>query len=470
MKSLFSRSIQHVVLFVGIMLFAASCAKNDETADTDTNPQTEQTTLKLEPQSIEALVSTYQQTHKDEQLDGARMIRVFNKFMEIVGSNERFTGKKPSHIQAIYAYGIKGIAYHEIWFTNADKNVEGWVLLSATDKDYPVVNFSQGTPYSATLVKKAGTMGKIFRFGVSYYALEQDGKKTAEHGQIPSSMMNDASDKSEGGLGNSKDPSVGLDNGKTELKEGVDFFPVHSYDELKQLFPKYYFSEKRQRTALLMADKFFTGNGLDKRAAYQYRYISGSLPFYTQIPANSGFNPFACWSGCSNNAWTNIYGWWDRNRAKANLIPTTSTGETSPLYRNTAARRGSVDPVQMYCRAVSNTYCGDGTGWTLWSDTWRGYQYAPAKGYGYNYQYQWCNSGGCNVSLANIVTDGIANNYTPVYVGANSHAYVGYGWSQWDTNTDWTWAYCYPGWSETNKDDVWVFWHDWYASVKIFVY
>jgi hypothetical protein len=124
----------------------------------------------------------------------------------------------------------------------------------------------------------------------------------------------------------------------------------------------------------------------------------------------------------------------------------------------------------MYIRSVSYTYCGSGTGWTKWSDTWRGSQYAPYKGYGYLYQYYWCNSAGCNVTLANILTDGVANNYRPVYIGANSHAYVGYGWAQWSGNTDWTLAYCYPGWSENNNDDVWIWWHDFNAAVKMFVY
>ena len=474
MKRFFFQSVQHLIVFFCIAFFVAACEKQEFGATQDSVTTNNPTTLHFEPQSIENLISAYVQTHKDEKLDVARMTTVYYKFMEIMGSNERFKDKKPCRIQPIYAYGVPGVAYHEIWFAGKDKTTaEGWVLLSATAQDYPVVNFSQGTPYSLNLLSKASNAGKIYRFGVSYYALEENGRKTAEHGSMPKVINNDASEKSEGGAGDSKDPSIGSKNGTIQLQEGSDFFTIKSYEELTKLFPKYYFSEKRKRTAREMDDKFFADNSLNKistRAAYQYRYISGDHGYFTQIPAYTGYNPFACWSGCNNNAWANIYAWWDRNMSKGYLIPTTATGETSPIYRNTYYRQVSADPVQMSCRALANTYCGDGTGWTLWSDTWKGALYTGKIGYAYTYYYQWCNSGGCDVNLANIATDGIANNYRPVYIGANSHAYLGYGWAQWDTNTDWTWAYCYPGWAENNSDDVWVFWHDWHASVKLFIH
>jgi hypothetical protein len=344
--------------------------------------------------------------------------------------------------------------------------------MSATEKDLPVVNFSHGTPYSAHLIEKTRVDGKIYRFGVSYYALEQNGQKTADYGQMPTIISNPAVEKSESGAGDSKDPSVERNNGKVELKEGADYFTINSYEELKQKYAQFYFNEKRSRVASQMADKFFISNSLkslDTRA-YQYRWVSGNHGYYTQIPANSSVNNNPCWSGCNNNAWANIFAWWDGTMAKASLIPTTSTGETTPLYRNTAARQNSSDPVQMYSRAVSNTYCGSGTGWTAWGDSWRGTQYVPTKGYGYTFYYQWNNNPGGNINLANIVTDGIANNYRPVHIGANSHFYVGIGWSQWATNTDWTWAYCYPGWNEDTRDNVWVSWHDMTATVKLFIH
>jgi hypothetical protein len=303
--------------------------------------------------------------------------------------------------------------------------------------------------------------------------LEQNGQKTAEFGQMPTAMSNPAAvRKGESGGGDSKDPSVAAKNGKSELIEGVDFFPIHNYHELKELYAKYYFTETRRRVANRMNDKFFSSdlNQSLQMRAYNYRWVPGQLGYFSQIYPYTSINYNPCYSGCNNNAWANLYAWWDGSGGRGNMIPTTSTGETTPILRNTIARQNATDPVQMYSRGASGTYCGGVTGWTYWSTAWKSAAYVGTRGYGYTFYYQWNNVPGENVNLANILTDGIANNYKPVHVGANSHFYVAYGWSQWDTNTDWTWAYCYPGFSESNKDDVWISWHDLLSSVKMFVH
>lgn len=463
---------KYAVVCMAFVLGLVSCVKNKDGELVPVKRSTDIVVFKGESKSIEELIGDYVKAHPDENLDSAKITRIFNRFLAIINSDERFVNRKPSHIQPIYSYGVDGVAYYEIWFAGADKTLGGWVLISATDKDYPIVNYSHGVPYSSRLVD--GSDGKVYRFGVSYYVLEKDGKKVSDYGQAPAYINNSLVDNGETGDADSKDPNSGLNNGKIQPQEGIDFFPVSDYEALKALFAKYYFTDSRKNTAKKMYSTFFSNEkgskGLRTADAYQYRWVSGQIGLYTQIPANYRFNTFACWAGCNNNAWASLYSWWDRNLSKVNLIPTTSTGEVSALYRNTTARENVVDPVQMYCRSVSNTYCGSGTGWTKWSDSWRGYQYAPSRGYGWSYSYQWNNSAGANVNLANVVTDGIANNYRPVHIGANSHFYVGYGWAQWDTNTDWTWAYCYPGWSTSTVDDVWVSWHDFNASVRLFIY
>ena len=467
------KNLKYLLLVVTLTWAFTACKNKDGKLPIDS--KTDIVVVNGEPKSIEELISDYQKANPNNKLDSGRVIAIFNKFVSLMNGNDRFPGKAPIHIQPIFAYGVEGVAYYEVWFAGADKTLQGWVLISATDKDYPIVNFSHGTPYSSRLLTSGNTDGKVYRFGVSYYTLEKDGKKVSEYGKIPPYVLNSLVEKSEGGVADSKDPNSGLDNGKVVTQEGIDFFAVNNdYESLKSLFPKYYFTDSRKNTAAAINATLLANNGSrsDARSAdtYLYRWVSGNFGFYTQIPANSGFNPYPCWSGCVNNAWTSMFGWWDRNMAKASLIPTTSGGETSPIYNNTAARRNSVDPVQMYVRSLVGTYCGSGTGWTSNSNVWKGYGYVPSKGYGWSYSYQWCNSAGCNVNLANIVTDGIANNYRPVHVCANSHAYVGYGWAQWDTNTNLTWAYCYPGWNIDNRDDVWIIWNDFTATTKLFVY
>jgi hypothetical protein len=126
MKNVFSSTFKHLVFLLSMTFMVVSCDKKDETADTELNPKTEQKTFQGEPQSIAALISAYQQAHRNERLDSFRVATVFNKFVDMMGTNKSFEGKKPCHIQPIYAYGVTGVAYHEIWFAKPDKTVEGF--------------------------------------------------------------------------------------------------------------------------------------------------------------------------------------------------------------------------------------------------------------------------------------------------------------------------------------------------------
>ena len=344
MKNVFSSTFKHLTFILSMTFMVVSCDKKDETADTVLDPKTEQKTFQGEPQSIADIISAYQQAHKNERLDSFKVATVFNKFVDMMGTNKSFDGKKPCHIQPIYAYGVTGVAYHEIWFAKPDKTVEGWVLMSATEQDLPVVNFSHGTPYSASMVDKAGAEGKIYRFGVSYYALEQNDKKIADYGQMPTTIGNPAVTKSGKGGGDSKTLIAGSDGGTAEMKEGVDFFTISNYEELKQKYAQFYFTDKRKRVASEMSNQFFDNNSLkalQTRDAYKYYWVAGTHGYYTQIPPYTGVNNNPCFSGCTNNAWANIFAWWDGTGGKGALIPTTSTGETTPIYRNTWERRNS---------------------------------------------------------------------------------------------------------------------------------
>lgn len=469
-----------LLLFVAIMFFSCNKEQDFTKAPPVTNPD-KGALLEKKSTTIEALAEQYFKTHQAEAAHAAKVISVTNEFLAINKLSDEFKNKYPARIQPIYAYGIDGVAYYEVWFTEDSKTPKGWILISATDKDYPLVNFSYGTPYSSRMLNKSNQNSKVYRFGVSYYTMEENGMKVAEYGKMPTYIGNSSVELEGSGIEDTKNPSRNARKGATEATAGVAYLQVDGYESLKELYAKHYYSAKRGAVAQEMSRRLFPAkghgeavkaNGSNLRTAgyYQYRWVPGTKTYYTQIPAYTSYNNYPCWSGCNNNAWTGIYGWWDANKAKAALIPTTSLGEPSPLYRNTAARRNSVDPVQMYIRSISGTYCGSGTGWTYWYNVHKGVFYAGAKGYGYNYRYQWCNSAGCNVALANIVTEGIANNYTPVYVGANAHAYIGFGWAQWTDNTDWTLAYCYPGWNENDSDNVWIWWRDMNAATRLYIY
>lgn len=419
----------------------------------------------LNGQPIDLLSKAYFDTHTDQVQHQDKLETTTHAFLASLGNNEHFENKLPCHIQPIYAYGIEGVAYYEIWFTEDNKTVEGWVLVSATDKDYPIVNFSQGIPYSSRMKDQFNSSTKVYRFGVSYYALEENGQKINDYGLIPQVLANGNSDRSDSGEGDSSN-EVTID--QTEPVEGEDYFTIENYDDLKQKFAATYFTVERANSAEQMTRSM--AEEATDRSSYSYRWVSGSRCYFTQIQANTSVNGNNCWSGCNNNAWTNVYGWWDFNKGKSRLIPTSTAGVSSPRFRILATDQAVVDPVQMYLFDKCDTYCNNGGGWTYWKKMHNGRLYAGSKNYGYYYKYQWCNSSGCNVKLANITTEAIANNGELLVIGANAHMYVGYGWAQNPTNTQATWAYCYPGWSTNNSDDVWIWWKDFNATTRIKVY
>jgi len=455
--------IINFMLLLAIGVFFSACSKeNDQIIPTvEVNEQQLETvTANHKGKTIEALSKEYFAKHQLESQHKDKLIQVTNAFFVKYGQAKEFDNKMPAKIQPIYAYGIEGVAYYEVWFTEDDKTIKGWLLTSTTDKDLPLVNFSLGTPYSSHMLGKTSIDTKVYRFGASYFAREDNSQKVAEYGAFPKVIFNPESTKSQ-----EVNSENGPENETTlELEEGVDYFSIQDYEDLKNNFAQHYFSVKRAQAAREMTASLIAPGA--SRVAYSYRWTGGSQCYYTQIPANTSSNTTACWAGCNNNAWANLYGWFDRNRGKTRLIPTTSTGETSPLYRNTNARRASVDPVQMYTYTQQGTYCKNGGGWTKTSNAYKGYRYATFKSYGYSYHSYWGN----NSTLANIVTEGIANRREPVLVGANSHMYVGYGWAQDPNDTNATWAYCYPGWKTDNSDDLWVWWKDFVVSTRMTVY
>lgn len=464
-----------LVLVVSLMLGVSlsSCKKDREQAPV-TNSQTETLIAADEGKAIEVLADEYFRKHSDEEENASQLIAITKDFLAFNQGTDEFGHKKPCHIQPIYAYGVEGVAYYEVWFTEDDNTVKGWLISSVTDSDLPLLNFSNGIPYSSRLTDQALEGDKIYRFGVSYFVLERNGQKVAEYGQMPTLFF--SAEAASGTGGNDKNGQISGegDGSLSNLRSGVDYYEVANYESLKSIFPGAYFSDARKTASQQMRTEIKSREETVSNArvadAFNYVWVDGPFCYYTQIPANSGHNNTSCFSGCNNNAWACLYGWWDLNRGKGRLIPTTSSGETSPRYRNTVARRNSVDPVIMNIRSLAGTTCSGNAGMTRWSNMHLGYHYAGNNSYGWDTRWWYCTSKGCNVNLANIVTEGIANNRTPVIIGANSHMYVGYGWAQIPTDTQATWAYCYPAWQENHNDDVWIHWKDFNATTRMFVY
>jgi len=309
---------------------------------------------------------------------------------------------------------------------------------------------------------------KVYRFGGAYFTAEDaQGRLVSEYGNRPRLVQ--SRDLTGSGTNDRHEPLAEPTPEQTARESRAV-----SYPELRQVFGPQYFTPERARVAsehrARAERETASATATDP---YNYRWISASWAqtHYQQIPSNTAPNNNACWSGCQNNAWANIYGWWDRHMGKGNLIPTTSAGETTAQDRNTSARAAVVDPIQMWVHARSGTYCNGSDGWTLWRNGWRGADYPYyGVGYGWRYQYRWCDSAGCNAELRTLAQESIGVHAAPAHVGANAHFYVAYGLAEHSTNPDWVWVYGYPGWQTSSADDTWIYWRDLHSTTLLLVY
>src|SRR4030095_10437188 len=127
------KSILHKLLsaFIAASLLFASCQK-EEIQNHNPLSQGIQPSGNFQGRSIEALSKEYFTANPAESANEAKVISVINEFSLINKTMKKLKEKPPCRIQPIYAYGIDGVAYYEVWFTEDNKTAQGWVLVSAT--------------------------------------------------------------------------------------------------------------------------------------------------------------------------------------------------------------------------------------------------------------------------------------------------------------------------------------------------
>jgi hypothetical protein len=109
-----------MLLFIAAIIF--SCNKDEDLKEDPPQQQANETTvLGGKATTIEALCDQYFQTHKEEAAHAEKIISVTNEFFAINKQTEEFKNKKPVRLQPIYAYGIDGVAYYEVWFTEDNR-------------------------------------------------------------------------------------------------------------------------------------------------------------------------------------------------------------------------------------------------------------------------------------------------------------------------------------------------------------
>jgi hypothetical protein len=383
--------------------------------------------------------------------------------------------------------GARVVAFHPI--EDPDGNIDFWeaqlqkgdgpagyVMLSATQRNYPIVEMSPGgESHFGYFSKKVGAPFHMMRFGSGYLAaLSDDGQVLAEVGDRPRLLPDECR------------PSATVEGRSVDGQELVHpnqpsvpscaAVKEPSIQELKTSYARFLPSDakalaaawKRVRSAakaapapqgLTTADtkqtwsdgtwNYYFANGYDYYLANSNCGIQQDITYFTQMPPNSYPNTTDNYSGCGPTAWMNLFGWWSRH------------GRPGVLQGPHLVDDSYIDFVTMDFNDLLNVHGGltgdDGNTFT-W-DIANGYQWIsqplsqsgfPAPwydltGYWYRYgtvaiDYDW---------VYEVGRDSIITNKTPLVVAyaSDSHITVAYGLAE--LTTGWqngSYLWINPGW------------------------
>lgn len=422
----------------------------------------------------EVLKKTTHEEHSSTVLQNTEL------FLKMTAHTEAFTNKKPLRVVPLYSHDIEDAAYYEIWFTEDGTSPSGWVTISVTNDDLPFLSFSlNGKPYSQRVLSqleqqeegvKSGQ--RIYRYNAGYYSCEDAwGNKLADYGTMPGKLPL----LSKGVVQFQMEEGMQEDlSGRLRVPERRDlaarpveslhFRRIDTYDDLK-LHSASKSCQTLQRKSRVegIRQQFSSAEvetkALPAMAGSETRQVTGTKTYHTQIAERTGYNLWPGKSGCNNNAWLNIYCWWEINQGKTNLIPNLGAA-SCPTNRDTPAARDIVDPIQIWL----GTRCGtDAGGNTEFWDAWQGIWWAITRGYipTWQTQYSWPEPGGGNIK--SILYSYLWNNKLPVHVGYGNHFGVGVGIMRLGSGQPiTTWVELYPGWQTNDNDNFWL----WYGDIN----
>lgn len=459
------KTINKGLVFLALVLLSFSCKEN-----TEDYQFSEQTTHVSDATNLDIYFSKNPDEAKNQELLETTIEAYLIRDKE---------DKKVYSVQPIYAYGVEGVAYYELVLTADGAVPSGWVMISVTDKDVPVLSHSDGSPQTANFTLTDAKQDKVYRFGPSYFTHEKNGVLVAEYGEMPNMVLISNGTEMNGGAEFS-DENTPDESGMRIASPSADLtLEVNSYKDLKELFPASYFTDERAQWASEDRAKLALLNqgGDGSRVAastpnWSYDFVGGNWCEFTQIDAHTSVNNKDCASGCANNAWLNMYGHWDIYPGMDELLPTTALGNTTYSNRLTDDVKAACDPVQMEIANYVGTSCSNGAGLTTYWNSYLGYKYAQRLGHGYSCSYFW-NIFGYHWKIRNIGVEGIMNYNAPVLLGTVDHMWTGYGYRR-DLNTGWDDVefYVYRGWrvNDFSNEYKWMSWREFKLGIKMDVY
>ena len=379
--------------------------------------------------------------------------RVLKDLIESFKDLKGFSHARASTITNMYDTDGSNVAYYEAKLVDISGAPCGYAVLSATEDDLPVVEFSESAqPYSERFAAKIGHSNfRMIWFDPAYVTAEDaQGKLLAEIGDRPTLMpKNMYEKKSRGEGGNRYDVSVRTVPLRV-LPSQVRRVTNWSHAELKRAFIRRRPSPRLVQSAWSAVK---SPNSPCVTSEYGPDMTSTARTYFLQIAKNTPPNNNDHASGCGPTAWMNLFGWHDKNWCNTILQGSTTYNDATidNLTMELHDRLGTYEPWW--------TFGADG-GFTWPGDMGKGIDFAKSRfGHdcGYWYRYDWWNT---DEPWVFRVARDAARSGRPFIVGyySDRHYAIGYkirectkhGWQEH------SWIRIYPAWDTNDSDDKWI--------------
>lgn len=374
----------------------------------------------------------------------------------------------------VYEMDGETLAYYEVKVRTGRGDDAGYVMLSATEKDTPVVEFSHhGLTHHERFAREIDGDFRMLRFGPGYVVAEDaQGRLLAEIGFrppiLPDEVMKELQElpREEGEQRPGTKPErmdepeplrqampeqweepLPYDQWKSKLDPSAFFRPTEEdilweWDLVRTLYKQ-----------SIMPVRSTTVSASDRRCRMTIDWAAGiaNMPYLLQIPGKTPPNNNRCASGCGPTAWMNIYSWHRRNFV---FVP----------YDSSRYNTAWLNDRTMGIRSYLGTFGIGCQGFTWPHRMRRGIPYAESR-FGLDVYYFWrFDLGGIfrkpDTNWVFQVARSMGLSQRPFIVGywSDLHYAVGLGVMQCLEHT-WqrhSWVYIYPAWSPNDSQNKWI--------------
>ncbi len=375
--------------------------------------------------------------------------------------------------QPIFSWDGRTVAYYEVKLQTAAGSDVGYVMVSATEEDFPVVEFSHtGVTHFEEFRKTVQEPFRMIRYGAGYLVAEDDrGGLLAEIGFRPQILPEEvrkellAIEEEEAIMSVGmpikelpKEPETRPTEFSRVLQAEVSYAvwktrvdpsmfvrgePEEIKSEWEDLRARY-----RQETSLWQWNTAYASSN-QCRYLVQRLPTRDSMPRYLQIPANTSPNTTSCASGCGPTAWMNIYGWHHLNGWSSRIELYGARYNTLQIDYLTMGIRSRIKTSRLACNGFTWHY-NMKYGLHYARDTWNVQPY---------YWWRWSLRPSKRNWIYSVARD-MMRSERPFIVGYFSdwHYAIGFGTAEctrcgWDRHA---WLRIYPAWRTDNRDDKWI--------------